>query len=171
MTRTVWKEYNGHEITIDEYGNFCVDINDMHISDGNWERLRLRIEAEKMADVKAIKLSLSCVALVGNDDVDYSVQRVTLTGLSRSNSSFKFEQSGVDSKYVQYLLPYTPKNASLLEELATAKATVRDIQLSIKDRAIYQDKWGGRIEPTKYPDKLANLKKRYANSLASGVKI
>lgn len=165
MTRTAWQEYNGLQIEIDDYGNFCVDLGGRHFSEASWGRLRLRIEDEKKADAKAIKLALDCVALIGNDDTDYSVQRVTLTGLSRSDSSFKFRETGVDSNHVQYILPYTPKNLTLLEELATARATVRDIQLSIKDRTLYQDRWGGRIEPTKYPEKLMNLKECYNTAL------
>ncbi len=165
MERTSWKQYNGVEITIDEYGNFCTDINGMHLNDAVWERLRLRIENEKKADAKAIKIALDCVVLLGNDDTDYSVQRVTLTGLSRSDSSFKFEQPGIESKYIQHALPYTPKNMALLEELATAKSTARDIEVSIKERVIHQDRWGGRIEPTKYSEKLISLKERYTASL------
>jgi hypothetical protein len=164
MTEMHWKEYNGIDVTVDGDGIFRATVNGVFLNAGCWEHLRTKIEQEKKADAKSVKLELDCVVLLGNDDMDYSAQRTTITGLSRTDSSFKF-RDGIESKYVQYVLPYTPKNASLLEELATAKSTARDILASIRDRTLYNDRWGGRIEPTKYPEKLINLKERYDTCL------
>lgn len=170
VNNTPWKTYNGLDITVDGHGNFHVDVGPVHMYDAVWDRLRLRIENEKKADAKATKIELDCVVLLGHDDggADYIVRRCKIVGLNRSDSTFKFKQTedgSVDAHLVQYVLPNTPKNCLLLEELAVTKSIVRDIQTSIKNRVLHQNRWGGRIDPSKYQGKLDNLKANYERSL------
>ncbi len=162
-----WKVYNGIDITVDESGEFCAEVNGLFLRHSVWEHLRQRIESEVKTEAKALKIEFACLALVGDADAgDYSVQPLTLVGLNRKDSTFKWAET-IDKRRLVYVLPNTPLNAKLLDQLAIAKSTVREIEQGIKDRILVESRWGGRIEPTKYNDSLSNLKERYKYALES----
>lgn len=165
MTQIVWKTYNGIDVVVEENGDFCVEVNGIFLRDGVWARLQSRIEQEKKAEAKALKLELDCLILIGDPNSgDYSTDRLTMVGLNRKDHTFKWSEQIANSRIV-YVLPYTQKNASLLEQLATAKSTVHVIEQAIKKRILQQKRWGGKIEASKYNDELGNLKDRYQAAL------
>lgn len=168
MTQTVWKVYNGVDVVVEDNGEFSAEVSGVSLRHRVWESLRLLIEQEKKADAKATKLELECTVLIGDEDTgDYSVEKLTLVGLNRNDSSFKWSE-GMDKSRVIYVLPTTQQNAYLLEQLAVAKSTVRDIEQAIRERLIHELKWGGRIEASKYNEQLQNLKDRYECALKGG---
>lgn len=168
MTKDIWQTYNGIDVSVNEDGQFCAEIGGVFLRDGSWERLRLKIENEKKVEAKALVLRLDCIVLTGdNDNGDYAVQQWTMTGLNRKDHSFKWSHQKNESRII-YVLPHTQKNADLLEQLAIAKSTVRDIEQAIKERILQQSRWGGRIEASKYDEELCNLRSRYQRALDAG---
>jgi hypothetical protein len=164
-TPTIWKTYNGIDVYVDGDGNFTATANGIFLRQSCWEHLRTKIENEMKGASKMLKLALSCVTLIGDADVGtYSIKQLTLAGLNRNDSSFKWAES-IGEQNVIYALPSTRKNTRLLEELAIAKSTVRDLETAIKDRIIHQARWGGRIEASKYNEQLENLRERYKYAL------
>lgn len=159
MTETIWKSYRGINVTVDDGGLFCATVNGICLRQSCWEHLRHKIEEESKAEALAIQVELKCIVLINNDE-DYGVQPLTLTGLNRRDSTFKWFEK-VNNKHIAIVLPLTQENADLLEQLSIAKSTVRDIEGAIKSKTLVQIHWGGRIEATKYNEELANLKHRY----------
>jgi hypothetical protein len=165
MTRQIWKTYNGIDVSVDSDGTFTATVAGVFLRQPCWEHLRTQIENESKAEAKALKLELECVVLIGNEDTgDYNVKSLTLIGLNRNDSSFKWSD-GTRKQNVISVLPFTQENANLLEQLAIAKSTVHDIETAIKTREIYQDRWGTRIDATKYNDQLEAVKVRYEYAL------
>lgn len=160
MTQTVWKTYNGIHVIVEENGDFCAEVGGMFLREAAWERLRVRIEQESKAEAKATWVELECVALISDEEETYRVELLTMVGLNRKDSTFKWEEK-IDNRKVRVVLPRTDQNVKLLEQLAIAKSTVRDIEQGIKPHTLEQLRWGGRIEATKYDEELKNLKRRY----------
>lgn len=156
-----WKNYNGIAVSVEDSGDFCAEVNGVFIRQPCWEYLRVRIEQEKKADAKALKLELDCIVLIGDEETgEYSVKQLNLVGLNRSNATYKWGEV-VNHKFIIYVLPNTVKNVTLLEQLAVAKSTVRDIEGAIKERTLRENRWGSRIEPSNYNAELLLLQKRY----------
>jgi hypothetical protein len=173
MSETAWQSYSGIDVSIDTNGQFHVEIEGIHMREPSWERLRLRIEDELKSHAKATKLNLNCVALVspaGVDDGECSVERLTLIGLSRTDSSFRFKEKGVAQYVIQTVLPASDINERLLNTLATATNTARSVRAEIKDRQVAAIRWAGRIESSKYNEACMNLATRFATACkASGL--
>lgn len=156
----IWTTHNGIEVTVDSGGDFTAEVNGVFLRSPTWASLRLKIEAESKSNATAAKLHLECVVLLGDQDSgDFDVRSMILVGLNRNDSTFRWQDS--TKKPVIYALPDSPENTRLLEQLAVAKSTVRDIELAIHDRIIHETRWGGRIEPTAYGQQLKDLQQRY----------
>jgi hypothetical protein len=155
-----WKTHNGISVAVDDSGDFCAEVGGIFLRDSSWERLKVKIEQESKAEAKANYVELECVALVCDEDGNYKAALLMLVGLNRRDSTFKWEEK-LDNRKVRVVLPRNAKTVQLLEQLAIAKSTVRDIEEAIKPHTIHPISWGGRIEPTKYNEELKNLKERY----------
>lgn len=164
MIQTAWKTYNGIDVIVEDNGDFCAEVGGIFLRDASWERLRLRIENEKKADAQANHVDLECVVLTSTEEDDYAVKLLTLVGLNRKDSTFKWEEK-IDNRLVRLVLPRSKENVKLLEQLAIAKSTVRDIEQTVKPHTLEQLRWSGRIDPTKYNQELANLKERYDRAI------
>lgn len=165
MSNTFWKNYNGVDVSIEPSGDFVAEVDGVFLRQSHWAHLQHRIETEKKAAAQAVKLSLDCLVLLGDQDRgEYSVRQMKITGLDRKDSTFKWNER-FDKNEIILVVPFTHDNALLMHGLQKAKTKVYDIETLLKPRRMQDSRYGSRIDASKYNEETQSLQERYHKAL------
>lgn len=168
MTKQKFLTYNGVDVYLDSDGTFLAEVDGPLIRSATFEGVKREIEMERKATAKTLKLSLPCFAVITaghNDDECYSIEKVTLVGLNRSDSSFKFAEH-VEGK-LSFALPVSEDNLAFLTEYVAAKNAVNRIEVEIHDAKLHPGFYGGRIQASEYARHLEVLQSRYEQAVTA----
>ena len=156
ITRAPW-HYEGHEITVDNYGFFCVDAHitsypTMHAAYDEIDKLKKHEQA-------AVREPLSLAALTG-------LGPTTITGISRNNGEYTVQPS---DRRALPLYPDTPAVAALLTAAAAARKALDILNAQLAKCAVAQARTSGygKISADAYPALVLQAKENYATALAA----
>jgi hypothetical protein len=163
-------QHNGIDVHVTPNGEFCATVQEQRLRAPSLGMLQAKIEEEMKQVAKAKKIALDVVALMATDVngiTEHYVQRLTVIGLNRNDSTFRYaEDFAAARSHVVFAVPHTLANEMYIYELMHAKNNSERLERLLKPRTIAE---GGRIPASKYPEELLSLETRYARAVAQGV--
>lgn len=162
MTQIKHSNYNGYEVTVDDFGIWHAKDEEQQISADTLEELRKKIDRLGVVRRTSRKIKLSVVSTEGNK---YVVTGINLTTYNLAGLKKEGRFGSIPEVYVDH-----PHVLSLIEEGKQIEAKLAEVQVELSHYRIagnyrYSRGINQLDDPASYERALADIEAEYARAL------